>query len=198
MPKISAPNSNAKFPLLLQLFSATFLLSAFTFGGGYVIVPLMKKKFVEKTGWISEEEMLNLVAIAQSAPGPIAVNASILAGHKVAGFPGAAVTLLGTILPPLITLSVASLFYTAFRDNAAVGAVFRGMQIGVAAVVLDVVYSMCRNIIKTRKIFPIALMACAFVLAFALKINVALVIVAGGTAGALNYWRERGKGEAGP
>ena len=75
---------NVKKSIYRKLFISTFYLSAFTFGGGYVIVPLMKKKFVDDLNYIEEEEMLNLVAIAQSSPGPVAVNASILLGYKVA------------------------------------------------------------------------------------------------------------------
>ena len=89
----------------LTLFTSTFTLSAFTFGGGFVIIPLMRKKFVEQLHWIDEEEMMDLTAIAQSSPGAIAVNASILVGYRVAGVPGALVTVLGTVLPPLIILS---------------------------------------------------------------------------------------------
>ena len=100
--------------LYCKLFTSTFYLSAFTFGGGYVIIPLMKKKFADDLHWIEEKEMLDLTAIAQSAPGPIAVNAAILIGYRIAGVLGALTTILGTVLPPLIILSVISLFYQAF------------------------------------------------------------------------------------
>ena len=98
----------------LTLFVSTFQLSACTFGGGFVIIPLMRKKFVEELGWIEEQEMMDLTAIAQSSPGAIAVNASILVGYRVAGFRGAMLTVLGTILPPLFIISVISLlqFYS--------------------------------------------------------------------------------------
>lgn len=92
------------------LFSSTFVLSAFTFGGGFVIVPLMKKKYVEDLKWIEEEEMLNMIAIAQSSPGAIAVNAAIMVGYKMAGILGALITTFGTVLPPLIILTVVSFF----------------------------------------------------------------------------------------
>ena len=108
-----------------KLFTSTFYLSAFTFGGGYVIIPLMRKKFVEQFHWIEEEEMLDLTAIAQSAPGAIAVNASILIGYRLAGFVGAMVTVAGTVLPPLIILSVISLAYTAFQNSLIVALVLR-------------------------------------------------------------------------
>ena len=120
-----------------KLFFSTFKLSACTFGGGFVIIPLMRKKFVEELGWIEEDEMMDLTAIAQSSPGAIAVNASILVGYHVAGFSGAMLTVLGTILPPLIIISIISMSYQAFRDNAIVNMAMAGMLCGVAAVICD-------------------------------------------------------------
>ena len=131
---------NRKF--YLKLFLSTFYLSAFTFGGGYVIVPLMRKKFVNEYGWIDENEMIDLIAIAQSAPGVIAINASLIIGYKLAGILGAIVALVGTVLPPLIIISIISLFYIAFRDNRIVNGAMQGMQAGVAAVIADVVFKM--------------------------------------------------------
>ena len=124
------------------LFWSGFKLSACTFGGGFVIIPLMRKKFVEQLHWIEEQEMLDLTAIAQSSPGAIAVNASILIGYHVAGITGALLAVLGTILPPLIIISIVSLFYRAFRDNVIVDMVMKGMLAGVAAVICDVVITM--------------------------------------------------------
>ena len=90
---------------LLTLFLATLKISAFTFGGGFVIIPLLRRKFVEELKWIDEEEMLDLTAIAQSSPGAVAVNASILVGCRVAGLTGAVVSVLGTVIPPLFIIS---------------------------------------------------------------------------------------------
>ena len=134
-----------------KLFFSTFKLSACTFGGGFVIIPLMRKKFVEELGWIEEDEMLDLTAIAQSSPGAIAVNASILVGYHVAGFPGAMLTVLGTVLPPLIIISIISMFYQAFRDNAIVNLAMKGMLCGVAAVICDVVINMAKTIFQNKK-----------------------------------------------
>lgn len=162
-----------------RLFSSTFLLSTFTVGGGYVIVPLMKKRFVDDLGWLEEQEMLDLTAIAQSAPGPIAVNASILVGFRVAGFPGAALTILGTVLPPFLLLSVISLFYAAFRSNRVVAALLRGMQAGVAAVICSVVTDMAGNVIRQKRILADILMGGAFLAALLLPgLNVAWIILA--------------------
>ena len=107
--------------VLRKLFLSTLYLSAFTFGGGYVIVTLMKKKFVDQYHWIEEDEMLDLVAIAQSAPGPIAVNGAIVVGYKLAGLFGVAVAILGTIIPPFVIIALVSVCYNAFRSNVIVG-----------------------------------------------------------------------------
>lgn len=162
--------------LYWKLFLSTFVLSAFTFGGGYVIVPLMRKKFVEQYKWIEEEEMLDLVAISQSCPGAIAVNASVLIGYRVGGVAGALATVLGTSLPPLIILSVISLFYQAFRSNLYVGYALKGMQAGVAAVILDVVYTMAADVVKKKQWLPIVIMVLSFVFAYFFDVNVILII----------------------
>lgn len=179
----------------LRLFKSTFFLSAFTFGGGYVIIPLMKKEFVDKLGWLEEEEMLNMAAIAQSSPGAMAVNASILVGWRVMGLSGALVAILGTILPPLIILSVISLFYEAFRDNVVVSAVLKGMMAGVCAVIFDVVITMGGKIVKTKKLLPILIMAGAFVAYYVLHVNVVYIILFCGTLGALVGVRDKKTGK---
>ena len=106
-----------KWTKIRKVFFSTLYLSAFTFGGGYVIVTLMKKKFVDELHWIDEEEMLDLVAIAQSAPGAIAVNGAIVVGYKLAGLAGALAAIIGTIIPPFVILSVIFYFYAAFSSN---------------------------------------------------------------------------------
>ncbi|MDP0489290.1 MAG: chromate transporter [Fusobacterium sp. JB021] len=163
--------------LYFKLFLSTFYLSAFTFGGGYVIVPLMKKKFVDDLGWVEEKEMLDLIAIGQSSPGAIAVNTSILIGYRVAGLRGAFVTISGTVLPPLIIITIVSMFYSAFRDNKVVNAILKGMQAGVAVVIFDVVSTMTLTILKSKKIFMIILMIIAFLAAYYFRVNVALIII---------------------
>lgn len=160
-----------------KLFSSTFCLSAFTFGGGYIIIPLMRKKFVEELHWIEEQEMLDLSAIAQSSPGAIAVNAAILVGYRIAGIPGALVTICGTILPPLIILSIISVIYGWFRSNPWVAALLKGMQSGVAAVIADVTIRMAGDVIRQKKLLYILIMAGAFCATFFLKINVVYIIL---------------------
>lgn len=182
-----------------KLFLSTFQLSACTFGGGFVIIPLMRRKFVEELYWVEEQEMMDLAAIAQSAPGAIAVNASILVGYHVAGITGAFVTVLGTVLPPLIIISVVSLFYTAFRDNAFVSMAMAGMLAGVTAVICDVVITMGREIIKRKRILPMAILLASFAAVHIFDINIILVILVCGVTGAADtlYQGRRGKECAG-
>ena len=170
-----------------QLFLSTFKLSACTFGGGFVIIPLMRKKFVEELGWIEEEEMFDLTAIAQSSPGAIAVNASILVGYHVAGFSGAMLTVLGTILPPLIIISIISLFYQAFRDNAIVNMVMTGMLPGVAAIIFDVVLNMSKTILQSKRLLPLVMIIASFIAVRFFSVNIILVIVTCGLIGAIDY-----------
>lgn len=175
---------NNKKHIYMKLFSSTFYLSAFTFGGGYVIIPLMQKKFVDDLKWIDEDEMLNLAAIAQSSPGAVAVNASILLGYRVAGILGAFISILGTVLPPLIIISIISFFYTAFRENIVVNAVLKGMQAGVAAVIADVVLNLGGNVVKEKDLISAFVMISAFIATFFLKINVMYIILVCGCIGA--------------
>lgn len=177
---------------LFKLFFSVLKLSACTFGGGFVIVPLMRKRFVEELGWIDEQEMLDMTAIAQSSPGPIAVNASILVGHRVAGIPGALLTVLGTVIPPLVIISVISLFYREFRDNAVVGLIMTGMLCGVAAVILDVVIDMVKAILQKKRLMPVFVLLGAFIAVRFFSVNVIAVILACGIIGAADtLYRER-------
>lgn len=169
--------------LLRALFFGTLYISAFTFGGGFVIVTLMKKKFVDQLHWIDEQEMLDMTALAQSSPGAIAVNAAILVGWRVAGLAGMIVAALGSVLPPLIILSVISFFYTAFASNLYVALVLKGMQAGVAAVILDVVCDLGGKVLQTKSVLFIGLMVVAFAANFLWGVNVVLIIVAAAVIG---------------
>ncbi len=171
--------------LLLKLFISTFYLSAFTFGGGYVIITLMKKKFVDEYKWIDEDEMLDLVAIAQSSPGPVAVNGAIVVGYKLAGVRGLLTAILGTILPPFIIISVVSLFYEAFKTNKHLILVMDGMLAGVGAVIASVVYDMASGVVRSKDIMSVIIMILAFLAAYAAKIGAVYIIIACGAVGAV-------------
>lgn len=182
---------------LRTLFTSMLYISTFTFGGGFVIVTFMKRKFVDELHWLTEAEMLDMTALAQSSPGAIAVNAAILVGWRVAGLAGMAVAVAGTILPPMAILSVISLFYAAFAANPYVALVLKGMQAGVAAVILDVVCSMGKNVIRTGSPLYILLMAAAFAATFVFHVNVIFIILAAALAGVAKelvfHFRHSGK-----
>lgn len=177
------PQFQSRAAKLRKLFFSTLYISAFTFGGGFVIVTFMKRVFVDQLHWIDEQEMLDMTALAQSSPGAIAVNAAILVGWHVEGLPGMAVAVLGTIIPPMLILSIISFFYAAFASNPYVALVLKGMQAGVAAVILDVVWGLGSNVVKTRSALYIAMMIAAFVANVVFDVNVVLIILAAAAFG---------------
>ena len=172
-------------PSLRKLFLTNLYLSAFTFGGGYVIITLMKKEFVDRFHWIDEQEMLDLVAIAQSCPGPIAVNGAIVVGFQMAGIQGLLISVLATVLPHFVILSLISLCYTAFRSNDYVGWMLNGMQSGVAAVIAQVVVEMTGGLVRDRRWLSILVLCAAFLASYVLEVNAALIILAAAVFGLL-------------
>ena len=178
--------------LCLWLFCANLYVSAFTFGGGYVVVPIMRRLFVERKGLFPEDELMDMAAIAQSSPGAIAVNLAALAGMRAAGLPGAIVSCVAAVLPPLVILSIVSTAYASFRDSAAVAAVLKGMEAAVAALIVDLVIDMCRSVFGTGRLLTRLLVPVAFVAAFVFHVNVALVLLTSAMAAAAEcLWRGR-------
>ena len=165
------------FKILWQLFKSMFILSASTFGGGFVIVSLMKKKFVEDLGWLEESEMLDITAIAQSSPGPIPINASVILGYRMQGILGSIIAILGTSIPPMVIISIISMFYTEFRESEIIATALMVMRAGVAAVICDVVIKLAKNVIKTGNYLYIALMIIAFVMTYIFGISAITVIL---------------------
>lgn len=158
------------------LFRSMFVLSACTFGGGFVIVSLMKKRYVEELKWLEEDEMLDVTAITQSAPGPLPVNASVIIGYRMAGIVGSLTAILGTILPPMIIISIISLFYEQFRTNPYIATALQVMRAGVAAVIFDVVINLAGNVIKTRRILYIVMMVVAFMSTYLFDVSAMVII----------------------
>lgn len=182
--------------VLLKLFITMLYISAFTFGGGFVIITFMKRKFVDELHWIDEKEMLDLTALAQSSPGAIAVNASILVGWRVSGFFGMIVAVIATIIPPLTILSIISFFYAAFATNIYVALVLKGMQAGVAAVILDVVVGLGNNVLKTKSVIHLLIMVIAFIATFFFGINVVYIILCSALIGiVLAMYNQKRKGD---
>ena len=191
---MNAKSGRAK--TLLTLFFNMLYISTFTFGGGFVIVTLMKQKFVDKLHWLDEGEMLDMTAIAQSSPGAIAVNAAILVGWRIAGFAGMLTAVVATILPPMVILSAISYCYQAFESNRYVALALRGMQAGVAAVILSVVFDLGGKVVQERSALSILLMILAFLATFVFNVNVVLIILAAAAVGVVSVLAARGKGAA--
>ena len=175
----------SKSAILKKLFFSTFYLSAFTFGGGYVIITLLKQKFVDEIHWISEEEMLDLVALAQSSPGPIAVNGAILVGYKLAGLSGVLISVLGAVIPPFVILTLISSFYAAFKSNMIIKTLLTGMKAGVAAVIMSVVFDMMTGVTKSGDPALVIVMLAAFLANFIFHINVVFIILLTAAFGAV-------------
>lgn len=170
-------NITADSSFYWQLFKSTFIISAFTIGGGFVIIPLLKSKFVDEFKWLEETEALNLVAIAQSSPGVVAANAAISIGYKLAGLKGTLVTLTATVLPPLITLSIISYCYDAVADNEYVQLVLKGMQCGATAIILSVAYDLLKKELQKKLLVPILIIIGTFAANYFLQINLMIAVL---------------------
>ncbi len=154
---------------LWTLFSSMLLISTFTFGGGFVIVSLMKKKFVDELHYLTEEEMLDMTAL----------------GRRIAGIPGLIVAVLATILPPIVIISVISMMYAAFAENEWVRAVLTGMQSGVAAVICDVTANLGGKVVQSKDWLNLLLMAGAFAASAVFHVNVIVVILVAAAIGVI-------------
>ena len=141
-----------------------------------MLIPLMKAKFVDEYGWLKENEALDLVSIAQSAPGVMAANSSIIMGYRMGGFLGSVTALLATILPPLITLTIISFFYDAFASNPYVRMFLKGMQCGVTAILIKVVLDLVVKQVKKKLALPLLVMVGTFIASVVFKINIMQII----------------------
>lgn len=168
-----------KLKLLAWLFKTDMFISSFTFGGGYVVLPMIRKYFVEQKHLFSEEELMDMAAVAQSSPGAIAINLAVLCGKRVAGWPGIFVAGFGAVLPPLIFLSVVSAYYKAMIANQTIAALLKGMEAGVAALIADVVWYMSSMIAKNKEPLPILMIPTIFAANFIFNVNALLAIFGG-------------------
>lgn len=180
MAKRKAPTAKVDTIFYWKLFSSTFLISAFTVGGGYVIIPLLKAKYVDEYGWIDDKEALDMVAIAQSMPGIVAVNACIILGYRMAGLMGSITALLATTLPPLITIGIIARCYDAFASNHVVQMALKGMQCGATALIVQVAINLFWKQAKKKLLLPLAIVLATFVANVFFNVNImALVIIDG-------------------
>ena len=166
-----------------QLFKSTFIISMFTVGGGYVIIPLLKAKYVDEYHWINDEETLNMVAIAQSTPGIMAVNTAIMLGYRMAGILGALVGMFATVLPPLIIITIVASFYDMVAKNENVQLVLKGMQCGATALLLNVAIDLLIKQCKKKLILPIIIILATFIANLFFDVNIMLLVAIDGIVG---------------
>ncbi|MCM8710147.1 chromate transporter [Clostridium sp. SYSU_GA19001] len=172
-----------------EMFYSFFKIGAFTIGGGYAMIPLIEKEIVDKNKWINREDFLDMLALAQSAPGPIAINTAVFAGYKMAGIPGMIFTVLGSVLPSLLIILIIASFFVGIKDNAAVERVFKGIRPAVVALIAAPIlrFGKAAKINKKTIIIPVAVAALvAFV-----NVTPVIIIIAAVALGVL-YGRNKG------
>ena len=157
----SSSAQESKPSKLLALFVATFTISC-TANSGYAILAVMRDNFVNKRKWLTEEEMADYIAIVQMTPGPMAVSSTTIVGYHIAGFAGTLAAVFGVILPPFLVMVAVTMFYEAIVGNPYVVLFLRGMQMGVVAMLFDVVIGLFRNATAERGIYPYIIMVLAF------------------------------------
>lgn len=168
---------------LLKLFTTFFKIGLFTFGGGYAMIPLIQRETVEKQKWISDDDILEVIAIAESTPGPIAINSATFIGYKVAGILGSAFATFGLVLPSFIIIFIISTVLKQFQDIAVVQYAFFGIRAGVLALVIKAFWNMYLKMPKIGLSYFIAVGAFIFTGLF--DINILIVIIASGLLGVI-------------
>ena len=179
-----------------ELFLTFFKIGSFTFGGGYAMIAQIKETICEKKGWLSENELMEVITIAESTPGPIAINLATFVGYKRRGFIGSLLATLGVVLPSLVILYVISLFLDAFLENRYVAYAFTGIKCAVAFLILKAGMDMLVKLPKK----PVPLVVFAVVFAamiafemFSVSFSTILFILAGGVLGVFLYSTGKGK-----
>jgi chromate transporter len=173
-----------KLKTCLTLFLTFLKIGAFTFGGGYAMIPIIEKEMVEKHKWIKSEDILDIFAIAESTPGPIAINSATFIGYKIAGVFGSFCATFGVVLPSFVIISIISLVLREFSDIKAVQYAFNGIRAGVLALIIKALVSMYKK--APKGLFSYILMGASFILAAFTDINVIFVIIGCGLAGLIN------------
>ncbi len=166
---------DTKIKRMLTLFLTFLKIGAFTFGGGYAMIPLIQRETVEKYGWISDDDILEIIAIAESTPGPIAINSATFVGYRVCGFFGAFLATCGVVLPSFIIITVISFILSEFQNITAVTYAFQGIRAGVLALILKALWTMYKKFKKNLTSYIV--IAFSFIAAAVFNVNVLLVII---------------------
>jgi len=169
----------------LELFLTFMKIGAFTFGGGYAMIPLIQREVCDNKHWLNEDDILEVVAIAESTPGPVAINAATFVGYKTSGFLGACMATIGVVLPSFLIISLISMILTQFQSIKAVRYAFMGIRAAVLALILKALWMMFKSVKKKKKPFSYAIMGLSLVLTAFLKIDAVFVIIGCGLFGLL-------------
>ena len=178
---------------IFELFTTFLKIGAFTFGGGYAMIPLIQREAVEKKKWISDDDILEVIAIAESTPGPIAINSATFVGYKTAGFWGAFFATFGVVLPSFVIISALSFAISEFQDIKPVQYAFMGIRAGVLALIVKAVYTMYKKCKKDAPAYII--MAGAFVSVALFNIKVLPVIIGCAILGLIFSFIFKGEGK---
>ena len=165
----------------LELFWSFFKIGLFTFGGGYAMIPIIQNEVIRRRGWIEEHDFLDLLTLAQSAPGPISLNTSVFVGYKLYGYRGAVTALAGVVLPAFTVILLVAVFFASVRHNAVVDAAFKGMRPAVVALIIAPI----AGFIKGMHWILVAVAAAVAVVVWYFAISPVYLLVAGAAAGAL-------------
>lgn len=176
-----------------EMFYSFFKIGAFTLGGGYAMLPLIEKEVVDKKQWINREDFLDMLALAQSSPGPIAVNTAVFVGYKVAGIPGVIFTVLGSVLPSFVIILLIASFFVDIKDNAIVERIFKGIRPAVVALIAAPVIRLSHAAKINKKTIFIPIIVAALV-AFA-KVTAVIIIIGAAVLGIIygKYMRRDAK-----
>lgn len=179
-----------KFKNSIKLFLTMFKIGLFTFGGGYAMLALLENEFVEKRGWLTKEEFLNMLAIAESTPGPIAINSATYIGYRTAGVLGSAFATLGVCLPSFILIYIISLFFDAFLKLKFVQYAFLGIRACVVYLIASAGFKLLKglkkNVLSTIIFIAVLVVMTAFSI-FAVKFSTVFYILICGTIGLVAY-----------
>lgn len=166
---------NGKWKTIFQVFLSFFKIGAFTFGGGYAMIPLIQNEAVEKRHWVTDDDILEVIAIAESTPGPIAINSATFVGYKAAGILGSVAATLGVVLPSFVTISALSFVLQQFQELQAVKYAFMGIRAGVLALLVKALWTMYKKSPKGWAAYIV--MGASFVLTAIFDFNVIFVII---------------------
>lgn len=175
--------------MLLQLFWSFFKIGLFTFGGGYAMIPLIQREVIDNRRWIAEADFLDLLTVAQSAPGPISLNTSVFVGYKMRGYAGAIASIAGVVLPSFVIILAVAMFFADIRDNAVVDAAFKAMRPAVVALIIAPIVGLT----KGMRWWLLAIAAAVALVVWGTGISPIYILLAGAAAGLVWSVRAAGK-----